>query len=1100
MKLFNKPSSQKFKNFDVENSQVKSISQVFKENSQISKENSQVFKNFMKNKENCQEILSYVLCKFTYLSKMSKTLPSFADKNLISCKMIDDDILNLIRRIIDLIQINIDIARQRLASMDLDLNKYMKMYNGNRRIKILYQNIQGTLSKQNIILTITSILTRLDPDILAIAEPESNDLDIDWHPYKLIKGYIHKGTKTRLNVLVKSDLNFSQHHWNVEIPHAIIKTEGWNFIFAYREWAKCGDQSTKDMQHQLKRWETFVGRWKRERGKKTMMMGDMNFHYWGSEGSQKQLRFVRDMVHDNIISDGWFQLVTGETRYQKNCVPTCLDHIYSRTTTDVEYIKNFNETGYDHNCIGVHINVSNKILHPQVTEYRDIKGIALGDFVDIFSNLDLAGIYTSQDANHAVELLTHNINVVLNKLAPIKRRIFKLKTSAHWLSRDLRERIKERNLMRRRAVENGEWDEFRRVRNRLKSDMMRAKKDWIRMQVSRENLDPKARWRAMKSATQGKRNENQITLNTQNGAIFHPEAVARHLNEYYVSKVENITTSSPPDPVKSLQYTKEYMAIKKGHPEFEFQCVSPAEVSRIIKGLKMTGAVGHDSISTQVIKNFEQVLTPYIAKVVNLAIMTSTYPQTWKYGIISPVPKGGDLTMDRNWRPVTLLPIMSKILETVLNGQLKSYMELHRILPSSQHAYRAHKSTDTAWADLDARIQKATDTGKYVGLLLVDMSAAFNLVAKEIIVPKLKEFGVGHYAAKLIHSYLSSRKSRVKVRGAYSAWIAVKTGIGEGSVLGPLVFILTIVCCSIVLYRTIDKLHQMSITAKLDNSTTYEAEVNLSSIEFADDVTGVTVCDTEDQVEKSLQIMAKEYAEYFSANGLKINVLKSEHIIFGHPRKKQIFIDGRCEAEHVKLLGLTVSKHYKFDAHVDKITEKMAKRNGQISNLVGIAGKDTLKMLAVATVQSVAMYGASVYVKDKATINRIQVKLNSTLRMVTGSRRKTHVADMLKDLDWMKFELMVAHSKVMLLHRIVSFAAAPFCMSLVTAASQQTRYAVRERELRIAWRPKLARRGYNSFLVTAVRLYNQTKILGKIMKTTSLSKFVKSQIKQWRSV
>ena len=92
--------------------------------------------------------------------------------------------------------------------------------------------------------------------------------------------------------------------------------------------------------------------------------------------------------------------------------------------------------------------------------------------------------------------------------------------------------------------------------------------------------------------------------------------------------------------------------------------------------------------------------------------MTSTYPQTWKYGIISPVPKSGDLTIDKNWRPVTLLPVMSKILETVLNMQLKNHMEATNILCSSQHAYRASKSTETAWADLDTKIQKATDSGK----------------------------------------------------------------------------------------------------------------------------------------------------------------------------------------------------------------------------------------------------------------------------------------------------------------------------------------------------------------------------------------------------
>ena len=261
------------------------------------------------------------------------------------------------------------------------------------------------------------------------------------------------------------------------------------------------------------------------------------------------------------------------------------------------------------------------------------------------------------------------------------------------------------------------------------------------------------------------------------------------MNGYYVKKVQGIIDVSPPDPDVSIDYTDQYMKMKADHPEFEFQCVPPSKISLIIKNMKQTGAQGHDQISTHVLKKFEQVLTPYITKIVNLAIMTSTYPQTWKYGIISPVPKSGDLTVDKNWRPVTLLPVMSKILEKVLNEQLNEYMENHRILSPSQHAYRAGKSTETAWADLDARIQKATDNGKYIGLLLVDMSAAFNLVDKQIIVPKLKRMGVGEFAVKLIFSYLTCRKSRVKVKGLYSAWIAVKTGIGEGSVLGPLIFI-----------------------------------------------------------------------------------------------------------------------------------------------------------------------------------------------------------------------------------------------------------------------------------------------------------------------
>ena len=231
--------------------------------------------------------------------------------------------------------------------------------------------------------------------------------------------------------------------------------------------------------------------------------------------------------------------------------------------------------------------------------------------------------------------------------------------------------------------------------------------------------------------------------------------------------------------------------------------------------------------------------------------------------------------------------------------------------------------------------------------------------------------------------------------------------------------------------------------------------------------------------------------KYFSSNGLKINVLKSEHIIFGHPRTKKVVIEGRVEAEKVKLLGITVSNHYKFDAHVDAITEKIARRNGQLN---GIAGVDTMKMLASATILSVASYGSFVYARDKKNINLIQMKLNKTMGLVTRSRLKTHVADMLNDLNWMKFEIMVAYNKIMLMHRILSSSAAPYCMMLMQKAMHQTRYLMRERELCIAWRSKQARKGFSSFLVTAVSLYNQVKLMGKVMKV-HLIRLVKKTLK-----
>ena len=155
-------------------------------------------------------------------------------------------------------------------------------------------------------------------------------------------------------------------------------------------------------------------------------------------------------------------------------------------------------------------------------------------------------------------------------------------------------------------------------------------------------------------------------------------------------------------------------------------------------------------------------------------------------------------------------------------------------------------------------------------------------------------------------------------------------------------------------------------------------------------------------------------------------------------------------------------------------------------------------MLANATVMSTASYGAHVYATDAKHVNRIQVKLNKTMRMVTSSRLKVHVKDLLNMMDWMKFSEVVQLIKILLLSRIIKTSSAPYCNKLINDAYTQSRYMVRDVELKIAWSPKLSRRGCRSFLYTAVKLYNHVKIVGKKLSDNALSKFVKSTIKSWR--
>ena len=283
------------------------------------------------------------------------------------------------------------------------------------------------------------------------------------------------------------------------------------------------------------------------------------------------------------------------------------------------------------------------------------------------------------------------------------------------------------------------------------------------------------------------------------------------------------------------------------------------------------------------------------------------------------------------------------------------------------------------------------------------------------------------------------------------------------------------------------------------NDGIYDTDVSVSSVEFADDCTGMCVADNDKQVAITLKAMAVEYKKYFEAHGLKINTAKSEHIIIGANRTQQVIIDGRPEAKKVKLLGVTFNNDYKFDDHVTNVTDKISKRLGQIRKITSVASPETSKEVASSICVSVAAYASEIYANEMALINRVQVKLNNVMRILTKAEPRTTISSMLTRLDWMTFNDIVKYNRIMLMYKLVIYPTSPFCKLFIWRgiAELNERYQLRERELRIAWKVKKVRQGDKSFLVQATKLYNHCKLFGKIKSKDDLKEYVKRTIHSW---
>ena len=231
---------------------------------------------------------------------------------------------------------------------------------------------------------------------------------------------------------------------------------------------------------------------------------------------------------------------------------------------------------------------------------------------------------------------------------------------------------------------------------------------------------------------------DKITLKVDGNLITKPMEVTETMNDFFISKVNKIVETHPPDPDRAAVYTDRYQSSKR-LGTLEFQLVEQCQVREIIHNLRNTGTTGTDGISVILLKKMGDCLSPFITQIINLSILSGKYPSSFKAGLISPLPKSGDMMEAKSWRPVVILNLTSKVIERVLNLQLKAYLEDHGLLSQQQHAYRRFRSTQTPWLEVNTWVSANMEAKRISALQLLDLLAAFNLCPCQILIPKLRK-------------------------------------------------------------------------------------------------------------------------------------------------------------------------------------------------------------------------------------------------------------------------------------------------------------------------------------------------------------------------
>ena len=267
--------------------------------------------------------------------------------------------------------------------------------------------------------------------------------------------------------------------------------------------------------------------------------------------------------------------------------------------------------------------------------------------------------------------------------------------------------------------------------------------------------------------------------------ITDPAEISNKFNEYFINVGPNLASKIPVSDMNFSNYLGE-RSIKS----IFFDPVTENEVEVEIRKLKENKSCGHDDIPPKLVKNISKYIIKPLAYIYNQSFLTGSIPDDLKVALVTPVFKANDREEFSNYRPISVFPCFSKILEKLMYNRLLKYLDQNNIFFPSQYGFRRKHSTNIATIELITKISEAIDNNEYTLGVFLDLAKAFDTVNHEILLRKLDHYGIRGIVNEWFKNYLTERKQIVKYKSEQSESLTITCGVPQGSVLGPLLFLI----------------------------------------------------------------------------------------------------------------------------------------------------------------------------------------------------------------------------------------------------------------------------------------------------------------------
>ena len=475
--------------------------------------------------------------------------------------------------------------------------------------------------------------------------------------------------------------------------------------------------------------------------------------------------------------------------------------------------------------------------------------------------------------------------------------------------------------------------------------------------------------------------------------IFSPSELPSHFADFFSNKIRTIRENldsvkiSQPPLVKDHDFS--------GQPFTSFSCVTEADVRKVIAGSPRKSCE-LDPLPASLLFDCIDDLLPHITDIINASLSSGIFPQEYKSAVVRPLLKKPSLDPNslKNYRPVSNLPFLSKVLERIVLSQLLAHLTQNNLIDPHQSAYRAGHSTETALMKVVNDLLLALDDGKVSILALLDLSAAFDTIDHDILLSRLQSsFGLHGTVLNWFRSYLGGRSQKIVANGFYSSATSLACGVPQGSVLGPVLFALYVRPVSDVINQ-----HSLMHESFADDTQMYKSST-LSELTH-----------TVSQIQQCFH----DLKEWMSLNKLQLNDDKTELLLITpprflkHPSLPSSISIGASDisfSSQARNLGVTFEPTLSFKQHVANVCKVAYFEIRKISSVRHLLSAEATKTLVCSLVLSRLDYCNSLLAgSPKCLLNRLQKVQNSAARLVCRSSKQQHITPLLQSLHWLPIE------------------------------------------------------------------------------------------------